>query len=188
MDGYAAAHRRRTPASILLAALAIVFSSSAARAQLPKLVLSLGENATLGSVNARNEDLVLCDPVSLGENTTSCDWSLFFDGSAAGLSTSVQAVDVLPNGNLVLRVAADTSVPDLSALKRKDLALFIPSDPLTLPYTAGEWRLYLDGDAVKGSSDARVWDAVDVLTDGTCEKTTPMTCDVLLSLQHGAPL
>jgi hypothetical protein len=97
-------------------------------------------------------------------------------------------LDVLPNGNLVVRVSADSSIPDLSAIKTKDLALFIPTDPLALPYVSGEWRLYLDGDAVNGTSDARSWDAVDVLTDGTCENNSPPTCDVLLSLPGGASL
>jgi cysteine-rich repeat protein len=193
MDGYLAprvelAPSARTTLAGVTLLLALLLAPRSASAQLPELVISIGEGATIGGVPAENEDLLLCDPVSLGEANTQCNWSLFLDGSAVGLNSQVMGVDVLPNGSLVIRVAADSSLPDLSAIKRKDLALFIPTDPLTLPYTAGEWRLYLDGDAVKGSSDARVWDAVTVLTDGTCEKTFPMTCDVLLSLQHGNPL
>src|SRR5262249_51720173 len=42
--------------------------------------------------------------------------------------------------------------------------------------------------AVNGTSDARSWDAVDVVTDGTCENQSPPTCDVLLSLPSGSPL
>ena len=169
-------------------ALALMLSAAVAAAQLPKLVVSIADSGNVGGVPVANEDMLLCDLTSFGPGTTSCNWSLFFDGSATGMNTQVHGVDVLPNGSLIIRVAADSSLPDLSAIKRKDLALFIPTDPLTLPYTSGEWRLYLDGDAVKGSSDARVWDSVDVLTDGTCEKNDPMTCDVLLSLQQGGTL
>jgi hypothetical protein len=162
--------------------------ASIAAAQLPSIALSIGANATIGGVEVKNEDIAVCDPTSFGPGTTSCTWRLLFDGSQSGLDTSVRSLDVLPNGNLVIRVAADNSIPDLSAIKTKDLALFIPTDPLDLPYTNGEWRLYLDGDAVNGASDARSWDAVDVLTDGSCENDSPMTCDVLLSLPSGAAL
>jgi cysteine-rich repeat protein len=133
-------------------------------------------------------DVVICDPISFGPGTTACEWRLLFDGSAAGLSSNVRALEVMPNGNIVMRVSADSSIPDLSAIKTKDLALFIPDDPLDLPYTNGEWRLYLDGDAVNGISDARSWDALDILTDGTCENNSPPTCDLLLSLPSGAAL
>ncbi len=162
--------------------------ASVASAQLPSMAVSLGSTANIGGVDARDEDILVCDATSYGPGTTSCTWRLLFDGSQSGLDSSVKALDVLPNGNLVIRVNADSSIPDLSAIKTKDLALFIPTDPLDTPYTGGEWRLYLDGDAVNGVSDARSWDAVDVLTDGTCENNDPPTCDVLLSLPSGAAL
>jgi len=168
--------------------LAILMWASAAGAQLPSVALSLGSTATLDGIEVKDEDIVLCDATSFGPGTTTCTWRLLFDGSAAGLSSSVKALDVLPNGNLVIRVNSDSSIPDLSAIKTKDLALFIPTDPLVLPYTTGEWRLFLDGDAVNGVSDARSWDAVDILTDGTCENNSPPTCDLLLSLPSGAAL
>jgi hypothetical protein len=144
-----------------------------------------------GCFQVENEDLIMCEPVSLGLTTTQCDWSLFFDGSLAGVSSRIEAADVLPDGSLVLRVAADGSVPDLSALKAKDLARFIPVDPTTIPYTQGEWRLFMDGDAVKGATDARRWDAVDVLvSDASCggDRHDLENCDVLLSLPTGAAL
>jgi cysteine-rich repeat protein len=166
----------------------LVRASGLALAADPRVVVALGSTAVIGSVTVENEDLAVCSPSALGAGTTSCTWQLLFDGSAAGLNSSVKAVDLLPNGHLVMTVATDGSIPDLSAIKRKDLALFIPNDPFTLPYTSGEWRLYLDGDAVKGASDARIWDAMAVLTDGSCENEFPPTCDVLLSLSGGATL
>lgn len=185
----AAFPRPPAPRWLLLAVLAgPLLAADPAAAVNPQVLVSLGANATIGSVTAANEDLLVCDAVTLGENNTTCNWSLFFDGSAAGLNSSIDAVELLPNGSLVIRAAADGSIPDLSAIKRKDLALFIPRDPFVLPYAQGEWRLYLDGDAVKGSSDNRVWDAMAVLTDGTCENAVPPTCDVLLSLPSGSSL
>ena len=145
----------------------------------PSIVISTGSHAVLGgTVTVENEDLALCHLTSFGFQNTHCDWSLFFDGSAAGLNSAVKALDVLPNGNLVMRVAADHSIPDLSTIRAKDLALFIPVDPRHPPYTSGEWRLFLDGNAVKDSSDTRVWDAVAVLADG----------DVLVSVSTGGAL
>src|SRR5262249_36660807 len=38
---------------------------------------------------------------------------------------------------------------------------------------------YLDGGAL--GSDSRSWDAMAIVTDGTCERADPPTCDVLLS-------
>jgi len=172
----------------LAVAASTVFHPHVSFAGQPKMVFATASNGTVGGVAFANEDLLLCDPVSLGENNTVCNWTLLFDGSAAGLTSAVKAVDILPDGSIVMRVTNDGSIPDLSALKSKDLARFIPDDPTTLPYTSGEWRLYMDGDAVKGSSDNRVWNGMDVVTDGTCEKQNPPTCDVLLSLPSTATL
>src|SRR5262245_54325066 len=103
----------------------------------PSIVISTGSHAVLGgTVTVENEDLALCHLTSFGFQNTHCDWSLFFDGSAAGLNSAVKALDVLPNGNLVMRVAADHSIPDLSTIRAKDLALFIPVDPRHPPLTA----------------------------------------------------
>jgi hypothetical protein len=207
----------------LAAAVLVLGVAGPAAAGNPKMVVAVGSNATIcdtgegcvgslcqsdssscssdldcpGCFAAANEDLIVCDPISTGLNNTACDWSLFMDGSAAGLNSTIQGVDVLPDGSLVIRVGSDGSIPDLSAIKAKDLALFIPVDPTTLPYTLGEWRLFLDGDAVKGASDARRWDAVDVMvSNSTCGnqdvtqfKGADFTdCDVLLSLPTGAAL
>ena len=178
---------RRLSRCLFVAFVSVVTASTAA-AQLPSIAMSLGGPANLDGLAVADEDIVICDPSSFEPGTTACTWRLLFDGSAAGLNSNVRALEVLPNGNLVMRVSADSSIPDLSAIKTKDLALFIPTDPLDLPYTTGEWRLFLDGDAVNGVSDARSWDAVDILTDGSCENDSPPTCDLLLSLPSGAAL
>ncbi|MCK6554578.1 thrombospondin type 3 repeat-containing protein [Candidatus Binatia bacterium] len=184
----AACVRAFSPAVGLAMAVTPLAQPSLSFAGEPKMVIAISGSGTIGGVPVLNEDLLLCDPVSLGENNTICDWSLLFDGSSAGLNSAVKAVDILPNGGIVMRVNIDGSIPDLSAIKSKDLALFVPDDPTTLPYASGEWRLYLDGDAVKGSSDSRVWTGMDVVTDGTCENQNPPTCDVLLSLPSTATL
>jgi cysteine-rich repeat protein len=169
--------RRQVPTTIALA-----LSASIATAQLPpnpRLAIAVGSHKVLpGGVTVENEDIALCALTATGAGTTACTWSAFFDGSTATLNTAVKALDILPNGSLVMAVGGDGSIADLSAIKAKDLALFIPDDPLAIPYGNGEWRLFLDGDAVKSSTDGRVWDAVSVLPDG----------DVLVSVSQGGTL
>jgi cysteine-rich repeat protein len=170
-------------------ALSVLFAGAPARGAEPAVIISTGSQACLpggfqggvcpsGRLRLDNEDLALCELKSTGLLNTECEWSIYFDGSQAGLRTRIRAVDVLSDGSLVMAVERDTAVPDLSDLKRKDLAIFIPADPGVLPYTDGEWRLYLDGDATKATSDARLWDAVEILPDG----------DVLLSTTSGGTL
>lgn len=139
-----------------------------------------------------NEDLAMCRPVTLGEDNTACDWSLFLDGSAAGLDAPVRALDVLPDGSLLVRAAADNSVPDIAGVDRWDLVRFIPRDdrgrptPLELPYTQGEWELFLDGGSVVQNSEGRLMEAIsllpsscrDVNADGA---VTFQECDLLFA-------
>ena len=112
--------------------LGVVFGLGAtvAAAQLPpnpRLAIALGSHKVLpGGATVENEDIALCEFTSTGLTTTACTWSVLFDGSAAGLDSSVKALDILPNGSLVMAVGGDGSIPDLSAIKVKDLALFIP--------------------------------------------------------------
>ena len=166
----------------LLVVTLVTLLAATAPAQLPpnpRLAMALGSHKVLpGGVTVENEDIAVCALTATGLGTTACTWSMLFDGSAATLNSSVKALDILPNGSLVMAVGADGAIADLSAIKSKDLALFIPDDPLVMPYTHGEWRLFMDGDAVKASTNSEVWDAVAVLPDG----------DVLVSVSSGGTL
>src|SRR5262245_14597836 len=171
-----------------LAAVLVIGRPGTADAILPKLLIATASSAVVGGVPVNSEDLLRCDLTSVGSGSTTCTWSMLFDGSASGLNSNIIAVDMLPNGSLVMRVNSDGSIPDINGLSRKDLAPFIPDDPFTFPYTSGTWKLFLDGDLVKAASDARAWTGLDVLADGTCENHNPIDCDVLLSLPAGDPL
>src|SRR5262245_56287027 len=114
----------------LTTALWLAFAT-AASAQLPTLVISTKSTGTIGGVSAQATDLLVCSLQATGQGTTQCNWKLFLKGSAAGLSRQVEAVDVLPDGRLVIRVESDNPSP---SILRTDLALFTPSDPLSLPY------------------------------------------------------
>src|SRR5262249_38505884 len=76
------------------------------------VAIATASHAVLGSVTVENEDIALCRLTSTGFQNTHCNWSILFDGSAAGLNTSVRSLDILPNGSLVIGAAADNSIPD----------------------------------------------------------------------------
>src|SRR5262245_34144928 len=98
---------------LVVAAALVIGAAAPARAVLPQLVIGVGEATTLGGVAAAKEDLLLCQLQSVGPGSTTCRWSRFFDGHAAGLNTTVVALEVLPDGSLVMRVNADNAIPDI---------------------------------------------------------------------------
>lgn len=139
-----------------------------------------------------NEDIAMCTPKSSEGPVSECDWSVFFDGNAAGLNASIRAMDVLRDGSLVLRTAADNSVPDLAGVNRKDLVRFIPrnnqgqSTALQLPYTEGAWELFWDGDAIEANSGGVLIEGLDVLSESCRDvngdgKIQATECDILFS-------
>jgi hypothetical protein len=94
-------------------------SVAVATAQLPpnpRLAIALGSHKVLpGGVTVENEDVALCALSATGAGTTACTWSVLLDGSAVTLDSAVKALDILPNGSLVLAVGGDGSIADLSA-------------------------------------------------------------------------
>lgn len=145
------------------------------------------------------EDLILCKPLSSGLPITSCDWELFFDGDANGIQLDYQlrAVEVAPNGNLGFVAIDDKYVPGVGTITKRDIGLFSPDDPFKPylgggPYTAGGFKLYLNGDLTQQDETAKPWDALELLPDGTCEKNISLdpsvdhTCPVIGSLTSGS--
>ncbi len=110
--------------------------------------------AGLGTVD--DSDIVKFTATSLGENTGG-SFSLFFDGSDVGLSTSsedVDAIELLPDGRLLVSTvggftAAGTSGASVSGGGEDIIALTATSLGAT---TAGSWAIYFDGSDVGMSS------------------------------------
>jgi len=173
--------------------LHIVFAAAfaipaSAAATLPQLVIGVGAPAVVGGIALDPADLLRCRLGATGAGHTQCTWTRFFDGDGAGLHAAVDALEVLPDGSLVVRPDADGAVPSLPGLRKTDLARYVDPHPFEEPYHGGSWELFLDGTAVTGADGPRPWHGVSVLADGTCERHTPMTCDVLLSMPTGDPL
>lgn len=150
-------------------------------------------------ITVENRDVAMCEPLSLGANNTSCRWSLFFDGTRAGLKAPIQALEILRDGSLLMRTSADNAIPDISGANRRDLVRFAPTDtagrpqPFQLPYIRGKWSLFLDGRAVDSNSGSRLMDGIAVLPNSCRDvngdgKIEAQECDVLFSPTAGGTL
>ena len=199
--------------SAALAALALAVPGATVRAAEPLVVLSPQTAGTTTICNSGcttctilsgecvavgEEDLVYCEPTSTGLPITTCKWRLLLDGSAVGISNQIRAADVAPNGNISFVELNDTTVPGIGTLLKTDIAVLNPDDLLRPfvgggPYTAGAFKLYLNGDLTQQEEvTAKPWDALELLSDGACEAnisattTADHTCAIIGSLTAGS--
>ena len=109
------------------------------------LISFLQPGAIPGVAGTTDEsDVVLFTATSLGDETAG-SFSLYFDGSDVGLSTSgenVDAVELLANGNILVSTGGGFNVPGLSG-PDEDIIRFVPTSLGAT--TAGTWSMYVDG-------------------------------------------
>ncbi len=114
-----------------------------------------------------SSDIVKFTPTSLGPNTAGT-WSFYFDGSDVGLTQSSENIDalaVLPNGDLLISTSGDPAVPGLSGLRDEDIMQFHPTSLGAT--TAGTWAYYFDGsDVGLGSNSNEDVDALAATAAG----------------------
>ncbi len=121
--------------------------------------LSLSANATLPNVGSvADEDIVAL-------NTGTGVYSWVFDGSDVGITTDVDAFDLLPNGHLLLSFDTSTSVPGVGTVADADVVEFIPTS--LGETTAGTFSMFFDGSDVGLSTSDEDVDALYFLADGT---------------------
>ena len=111
------------------------------------LLLSIDASATLGGISFTDADIIQFTPTSLGPNTAGT-FSMYFDGSDVGLTTSSEDIDalhVMSDGSLIISFIGNFSVPGVSGAD-EDLARFVPTS--LGPNTSGTWSLYFDGSDV----------------------------------------
>ncbi|WP_374686162.1 hypothetical protein [Promineifilum sp.] len=135
------------------------------------ILMSFMEPGAIGSLGVVDDsDIVRFDATSLGNNTAG-NFSLYFDGSDVLLTTAaedVDAIDLLPDGRLVLATVGAFGVNGLSG-RADELVAFTPT---TLgANTAGTWSLYFDGSDVGIKPTANI-DGVDVAANGDIYLTT----------------
>ncbi len=121
--------------------------------------LSLAGNATLPNVGSVADE----DIVALDTGTGVYTW--VFDGSDVGITTDVDAFDLLPNGHILMSFDANTSVSGVGTVDDTDIVEFTPTSLGAT--TAGTFAWKFDGSDVGLSSGTEDVDALYALADGS---------------------
>jgi hypothetical protein len=133
------------------------------------ILLSTSGLAWLAGVGyITSQDIVEFTPTSLGRNSTTGTFAMYFDGSDVGLSTSgenIDGVSVLSDGRVLISTTDRNTVPGLATMEDEDIIAFAPTS--LGANTAGSWSLYFDGsDVGLSSSSTEDIDAIFVTGDG----------------------
>jgi len=117
--------------------------------------------SALGIGTVDDSDIVRFNATSLGSSTAG-SFEFYFDGSDVGLSRSsedIDALELLPNGNLLISTMGSFSASGTSG-RDEDLFEFVPAS--LGPTTVGNWSRYFDGSDVSISRSAEDVDGVAV--------------------------
>ena len=126
-----------------------------------EILLSFTDAGTVGGVSMDDSDVLKFTATSLG-SATAGTFSMYFDGSDVGLSTSdedVDAIELLSSGHLLVSTTGSVSVSGVSG-EDEDLLELTPTS--LGPATAGSWKLYFDGSDVGLRSSDEDLDGVAV--------------------------
>jgi len=137
------------------------------------ILLSFNNSVTVGNLTFAPGDIARFDATSLGA-TTAGTFSMYFNGIDVGLNASndyIDALEILPDGKLLISTRGDPSVPGLTGLADEDILAFTP---VTLGNsTSGTWSLYFDGSDVGLSTTSNEdIDAVEVDSNGAIYLST----------------
>ena len=109
-----------------------------------RLLLSTSGNVSLSGLTAADEDLLAFTPTILG-TVTSGTWSLYFDGSDVGLSsTNINAVDIASNGDIYLSVSDAVSLAGIS-IGKEDVFVCVPGSLGAKTICSYQPTLFFDG-------------------------------------------
>ncbi len=121
-----------------------------------EIIMSFSSSGSVPGISGTvdDSDIVKFTATSLGDYTAG-SFELYFDGSDVGLTRSgedIDAIELLPDGRLLISTRGSFSVPGLSG-KDEDISTFTPTS--LGPNTAGTWVRYFDGsDVGLGSSSS----------------------------------
>ncbi len=122
------------------------------------IYISASAKGKVGGLSYNPEDI-------LAYSSNNQSWSLYFDGSDVGLAgKNLNAFTVLPDGSLLLSMAAVVNLPGLGKVDDSDIVRFRPSS--LGENTAGSFEWYLDGSDVGLTTAAEDIDAIAVAPDG----------------------
>ncbi|MEE2641165.1 MAG: S8 family serine peptidase, partial [Planctomycetota bacterium] len=111
------------------------------------LLVSTSGSFSVSGASGADEDLILFSASSFGANTQG-SWSIYFDGSDVGLSTSssedVDAVAIDDSGNILLSTRGNFSVSGVSGAD-EDVFVFLPTTTGSNTSGSFDTSLYFDG-------------------------------------------
>ena len=143
-----------------------------ARLDSDSFLLAFDRPVTLpGAGLIERADLVRFDATSLG-TTTAGTFSVYFDGSDVGLTTSgeyLDAVELLADGRLLVSTLAAVSVPGVVG-GGEDLLVFSPT--ALGAATTGTYAMYFDGSDVALTASTEKVDAAAVTAAGHIDLST----------------
>jgi hypothetical protein len=135
-------------------------------------LMSFNSAITIGSLAINPQDVVQFDATSLG-SLTAGSFSMYFDGSDVGLSSTAEKIDsvnVLDDGRLLISTTGNPSVPAVSGADEDILAFAATALGES---TGGSWSLYFDGsDAGLAEASSEDVDALDVDSNGAIYLST----------------
>ena len=115
------------------------------------IYLSSTTSGNSGGVAYNDQDIVKYD-------TSTGIWSMYFDGSAFGVTGDVDAFALMPDGSILLSLDAAAAVGSLGTVDDSDIIRFVP--------TSGTFEWYFDGSDVGLSVSSEDIDAIDFAPDG----------------------
>lgn len=95
--------------------------------------------------------------------TAANQWQIVFDGSDVGITKNVTAFERLPNGSILMSLAAAQTVPGLGKVMPQDIIQFLPTS--LGDTTAGTFQWYLDGSDVGLTTAGEKIDAILMFRD-----------------------
>ena len=130
------------------------------------IYVSSSSNGTAGGVSFQDEDI-------LAYNVNSGTYSMYFDGSDVGLTSSaadVTSFSIRPDGSILLSFSGAVSIPNIGAVDDSDIVRFIPTS--LGPNTSGTYEWYFDGSDVGLTTNAEDIDAFSILSNGNIVLST----------------
>jgi len=112
-----------------------------------RVLISTTGTPSIPGITAADEDILAFTPTTLGD-VTSGTWAMYFDGSDVGLADSgnedIDAIDILPNGDIYLSTIGDFAVNGISGLN-EDVFICTPTSLGDVTACNYSTSLYFDG-------------------------------------------
>lgn len=139
------------------------------------ILLAFDNSVTVGGVTYAATDIARFDFTSF-EPTTAGTFSMYFNGIDVGLDSNadrIDAIDILPDGRLLISTRGNPTVPGLTSPAPADEDILAFTATTLGNTTSGAWALYFEGSDVglADSSNEDV-DALDVDADGAIYLST----------------